>query len=210
MPTRLLQQIREAHGKTQDDLARAGQEAGLAWTRATVADLEHGRRRLDLSDFRHLPAVLLYLTGRTYTVTLTAEVDRWSLVADSAAEPARGLGRDRTAFPHRTITVSRQRIGDAEKKAARRLGTSPESVVEVAPARWGRSLTEERERQVAAQAAPDATPRTRQALRGRVSRELVAELASSAQPERARERARRQPSQAVSSPRQRRAQTKTR
>jgi hypothetical protein len=68
--------------------------------------------------------------------------------------------------------------------------------------RWGRSLTEERDRRVAAQASPDATPRTRQAVRGHVTRELMATLAPIVEPQRARQAAHGDRTRAGSGPRQ--------
>jgi len=43
--------------------------------------------------------------------------------------------------------------------------------------RYGRSFSDERDRRVAEQATSDAAPRTLQALRGHVTRAMVAELA---------------------------------
>lgn len=68
--------------------------------------------------------------------------------------------------------------GGAEQKAAHRLRV-PATVLSVAAhARWGRSLTRERDQRVAQQAPPDATARTLQALRGHITRTLVGELAA--------------------------------
>lgn len=69
-----------------------------------------------------------------------------------------------------------EKLGDAEGKAARRLRTFPLAVAATSRDRWGRSFTEERDRRVAAEAPPDATPRTLQALRGHVARALLQEL----------------------------------
>jgi transcriptional regulator with XRE-family HTH domain len=67
--------------------------------------------------------------------------------------------------------------GDAERKAARRLGVPPLTLSVAAHGRYGRSFSDERDRRVAEQAPPGAAPRSLQALRGHVTRAMVAELA---------------------------------
>lgn len=65
---------------------------------------------------------------------------------------------------------------EAEQKAARSLNT-PAMVVSVAAHRhYGRALTDERDARVAEALTPGATPRSRQAVRGHVTRTLIAEL----------------------------------
>jgi hypothetical protein len=66
---------------------------------------------------------------------------------------------------------------DAEAAASRRLGVDPLLVALAAFRRWDRTLTAERDERVAATASADASPRKLAALRGHVTRELVAELA---------------------------------
>jgi hypothetical protein len=68
--------------------------------------------------------------------------------------------------------------GDAERKAARRLGVPALTLSVAAHSRYGRSFTAERDRRVAEQAPADAPPRTLQALRGHITRALIAELAT--------------------------------
>jgi transcriptional regulator with XRE-family HTH domain len=66
---------------------------------------------------------------------------------------------------------------DAEMKAARKLHLDDAVEVAFAALRlWGRSLTEERDARVSAMAPPDASPRTLQALRGHITRQLLEEL----------------------------------
>jgi hypothetical protein len=66
--------------------------------------------------------------------------------------------------------------GDFEQKVARRLRLDPLVVALVAHETWGRSLTEERDRRVAAQAPSDTPRRALQALRAHASRTLIQEL----------------------------------
>jgi transcriptional regulator with XRE-family HTH domain len=93
--------------------------------------------------------------------------------------------------------VSHMVARETERHAARALNVEPERVVRAAYRRWGRGLTEERWLRVGARIlglAPDSSeglieeltllrsgepeipPRTRQALRGHVTRELIEEL----------------------------------
>jgi hypothetical protein len=67
--------------------------------------------------------------------------------------------------------------GDAERKAARKLGVEPLRLSVAAHGRYGRSFTDERDARVADQAPADASPRSLQALRGHVTRAMLAELA---------------------------------
>ena len=67
--------------------------------------------------------------------------------------------------------------GDAERKAARKLGVEPLRLSVAAHGRYGRSFTAERDTRVAEQAPADAAPRSLQALRGHVTRAMLAELA---------------------------------
>lgn len=68
--------------------------------------------------------------------------------------------------------------GDAERKAARKLGVDSLRLSVAAHGRYGRSFTAERNDRVAEQAPADASPRSLQALRGHVTRAMLAELAA--------------------------------
>jgi hypothetical protein len=96
-----------------------------------------------------------------------------------------GIGENETVIRHFKPTnldrplleaAHADKLADAEQKAARRLRTFPLAVAVAARRRWRRSFTEERDHRVTAQAQPDATPRTLQALRGHVTRALLDEL----------------------------------
>ncbi len=164
-----LRHLRERGGLRQDDVARAARERGLAWTRATVAALEIDRRELSLAEF-------VTLRGRpVHDDELAAFFTR--------VDPGRG----------RRLRDDVARALDAEVKAAKRLGVTPDHVVAAARRRWGRTLTEERDRVLDAhgrmgrlsrdywrargQDVPPADARARQAVRGHITRRLVAELA---------------------------------
>ena len=77
--------------------------------------------------------------------------------------------------PAQTVEAERAGRGEVELKVAKRLGVDPREVSLAAFGRWGHSLTAERDMRVTA-AAEGASPRTTQALRGHVTRQLVTEL----------------------------------
>jgi transcriptional regulator with XRE-family HTH domain len=58
-----LRTLREDGGKRQEDLAAAARGYGLSWSRATVAAIETGRRRLSVGELLLLPATLNRLIG---------------------------------------------------------------------------------------------------------------------------------------------------
>src|SRR5258707_11551520 len=61
-----LRALREGGGKRQEDLAAAARGHGLSWSRATVAAIETGRRRLSVDELLLLPVALNRLAvGRT-------------------------------------------------------------------------------------------------------------------------------------------------
>jgi DNA-binding XRE family transcriptional regulator len=70
---------------------------------------------------------------------------------------------------------------DAERKAARKVGVDALKLSVAAHGRYGRSFTAERDARVAEQAPADAAPRSLQALRGHVTRVMLAELAPALQ-----------------------------
>jgi hypothetical protein len=89
---------------------------------------------------------------------------------DVLAEAQRfGIG-DRSLLEHALDEVS-----DAERHAARKLGTTPEQLNMAAMRRWGRTLAEERDHRLNEQVG-DISPRSRQALRGHITRDLITEL----------------------------------
>ena len=150
--------------------------SGLGWvplTRTFIADEEAFRAivegRATKSDLS--------------TVIMDVPTTRQSLHEAALA----GIGENTAVLDHlhlRDLPDARQLLeaahvdkqAEAEMQAARRLRTFPLAVAAAARKRWGRSLTEERDRRVAEQTPADAIPRTLQALRGHVTRALLEEL----------------------------------
>ncbi len=89
---------------------------------------------------------------------------------DVLAEAQRfGVG-DRSLLEHALDEVS-----DAERHAARKLGTTPERLNMAAIRRWGQTRAEERDHRLS-ELAGDLSPRSRQALRGHITRDLMTQL----------------------------------
>jgi transcriptional regulator with XRE-family HTH domain len=86
----------------------------------------------------------------------------------------------RAAWPQGTVAQHRQAKAsaayEAEKRAASKLGVPPLVLAIAAHRTWDRGLTEERDRRVVEQTHDDASPRTVQAVRGHVTRRLIAEV----------------------------------
>jgi transcriptional regulator with XRE-family HTH domain len=101
-----------------------------------------------------------------------ADRARWDANWDLARQIFPSAGE----APEATWQVNVAAQGEAEQKAAARFKTSPLAVARVARKLWGCSFTAERDRRVAERHTTDKSPRTIQALRGHVARELIEEL----------------------------------
>jgi hypothetical protein len=157
--------MRERQGLRQDDVAVAARNLGLPWTSATIAAIELDRREVSLDEF-------VVLRGRPIGDEELQNVFAW------AARPNWGVRRD--GRRHVVITAGLSEdvsagLG-AEVKAARRLGVEPNTLSVAARRLWGRGLSEERDRLVQNRATADMSPRTVQALRGHITRELLNQL----------------------------------
>jgi transcriptional regulator with XRE-family HTH domain len=182
-----IRRLREARHRTQDDVARAARSAGIRWNSSRVAALERGEKPIALSDLLELKAVL-DLAG--------VEGVTWSDLFDSddvvsfphgwvaAREIGKALsGQPSELDPNRvrlmmSIREKTQHFtgGEAERKAARRLGVDVRTVLDTSMALWQRSLTAERNARLQAALPDGGEPRTVQARRGHITRQLVAAL----------------------------------
>lgn len=94
-----------------------------------------------------------------------------------ALERLEGYRRLWPAMPRtRLVSVEEAAAGEAEQKAARRLGVAAADVSVLAHRLWGRGLTAERDRRVEGARGESASPRSVQAARGHITRQLLAEL----------------------------------
>lgn len=83
-------------------------------------------------------------------------------------------------WPSATPEQAREAVvdvwGESERKAARRIGVTPEAVSLTAHSRWGMGLTDERERRLAERVRDRTVRRSVQAMRGHITRQLVDEI----------------------------------
>jgi transcriptional regulator with XRE-family HTH domain len=198
-----LRRLREADGTRQDQLAAAARRYGLRWNQATIAAVELGRRKLSLGEVALLPLVLAEGLGDPNAGARLLGVGELIPDVDQDVDVSPGL-----RLPLRTVRMlfggpseSAERpepsarrpeldaAGDAERKAARKLGVSPHAVALAARTLWNQGLTEERDRRVG-NPARALSRRSLQARRGRVTRRLVQELAPLLKPGKARRKTR--------------------
>jgi transcriptional regulator with XRE-family HTH domain len=215
---RAVRTLREQRKMPQDALARACRRKGLHWSRSSIAMLETGRRSCSISELLIVASALdaplrLIVSGEglpdrpNQVMLTTTTAANLAAVSESlvgrADHPARLLN-DLLKIGLEAGQAKRAwsvESGDADQKAARRLGVNTERLMSEAEALWGTSLTAERERriaererrieesgspleetithlEVAASPARESNDpqRTLRALRGHVTRELLKEL----------------------------------
>jgi hypothetical protein len=188
--------------KNHDDVARAARRFGADWSRGRVSDLERGKVALTLPTLITLALALGEVRGENLTladmvrsdedVVLTDDlvvtdselqgflsggavgIDEERLMAEAieAIKRGRKLQRDWPARLNNTthgvlVEVSRD-YGEAEQLLARDLGVDRDRLIAEMAARWGRAYHVERDER----AGPGVTKQKR----GRISRELKAEL----------------------------------
>ena len=169
--------IRKRKGWTQEQAARAYREHGLAaWRTSTVGSLEAGMRHPGIGDVLLMCAAL--------NATLDDLLRAASESGECTVELAPGVTVGTQALRDRLRggggwAVTQPVAGDAapteaERYAARRVGTSPAEVRRAAIALWSRNFDEERDARIEGVAA--MTSRSRQARRGHVSRQMLAEI----------------------------------
>jgi transcriptional regulator with XRE-family HTH domain len=216
-----IRELREARRIRQDDLATAARSWGLPWTRATIASIETGKRKLSVAEFIALPSMLTYagirgpmgkyveladLLPEEGWIGLAAKVSihakalqhtlrgraghSWSegsfsrnpvFAARDKSDAAKALRRVAAriwpqASERAVAAAEAEAAGDAEQKAALRLGRSPFEIAVGARMLWGQSLTKERDEQVSRLVTNGPDPRRVQALRGHVTRKLLSQL----------------------------------
>jgi hypothetical protein len=201
---RAVREMRDVVDVSADEVARAARDLGLkSWQRSIVAGIETGRRGLTAEELLLLPYVLTNALGHPVSLRdlLPAPVrlgGTWADEADLAklltGRPvAETLAGQREAIKQAAVRLLADALkkrganaaadaelaaaGEAEQIAARKLGVTALQVAVAARQRWGRSLTAERDRLVR-ERVPDDTPISSvRAVRGRITRNLVAELA---------------------------------
>jgi hypothetical protein len=98
-----------------------------------------------------------------------------AIIADGMEGTIRNPNHGLTTESGRRVAEVALGAGDAEREVARRFGADVLAVAAAAHAKWGRSLSQERDRRLKRRG--DMTADTRRAVRGRITRDLVDELA---------------------------------
>jgi transcriptional regulator with XRE-family HTH domain len=186
----------EVLGWTQDFMAAQLRLHGVGWNRSQLAKVERGERAVSLEELLLLGLVLnvplsAFFAGPNEWVQLTDRADvrlgavapmlggsqprqtdaRFAVEEPPALDPAwPELGQADLAL------ADAESHGEAEEKAAARLGVDPLTVARAARVAWGMSLPSERDRRAAAIASERSPASTVQASRGHITRDLTKEL----------------------------------
>lgn len=178
---------RQAQGLTQDQLAEYLRAFGLDWDQGAIARLEAGKKerltfrqalqlllalQIDAAELIDAPDLTMIELAPGYR--LRADVLRQNL------DPARPVVPGGVHTPPALDTPDVRRAGrilspgEAERKAARKLGVPAQLIVDTAVRLWGRRLPDERDTRL----TEASSGRSLQAARGHVTRQLLAELAA--------------------------------
>ena len=143
-----FRRYRLAVDATADEVAAAARAMGLRWDGHLIGQLECGHKAISVETLMALPE-LLHACGL------------------KGISPMDFLP---SGLPERPPV--HDRVTETERKAARAVGIEPAMMRAIALDLWGRSLVEERDRRT----GHDVSGRSRQAVRGHVTRALLAEL----------------------------------
>jgi transcriptional regulator with XRE-family HTH domain len=176
--------IRLDAGLTQDDLAKAARRFGLRWTASKVRDFEAGRSAPTFATVLALTAALEDATDQRPRLADLVRFDGKVTVPDDVAPPGAqwtsicaGGRWDRLSElweESRYIGPFRPVLdwsGLTDQRVAASLGLDTDQLCNAAMQLWGTVFSAERDRR----AGPDANPQKR----GRITRELKAELMES-------------------------------
>jgi hypothetical protein len=180
---------REEAEISQSGVAMCARQFGLPWTRATIAAIELGRKELTLGELLLMPLILKEAGVSRAPLSLgdliptdDRPVEVWpglQLSLPDARTLLTGGAETREIRPVNVGVDIRdlQACDTAEQKAASTLRVPARAIVDAAYALWDQSLSmERRQRLQRSSAAPGATERRRQALKGHITRELLDEL----------------------------------
>jgi len=195
-----IRDFRHELGWSQEEFALWVRAQGLDWNRGTVKSVENGTREVPLAEFFPLVALLPMSLEELFPADWVLELAgsrkvqggaglRALLESSQDASVTPATIRARVAIPKATIPLSgtagavSSASGTltitklADQKAAASLRTTAAEVQKLALRAWGRDLTDEREARVAEKLGEqELSSRSLQAFRGRVTRELLAEL----------------------------------
>jgi transcriptional regulator with XRE-family HTH domain len=173
-----LKQARQRKGYTLEAAAAAFRAYGLpTWRTGTVSQMEAGLRIPKLEELLLMCAAL----DVTLDELFPGEDERVDVGRSSAATPrairallSRSAPRCAALVPGGSPVIP----SDTDRHAARRLGLTAAEVARAARALWGRDFAAERDARLGG--VSGLPPRSLQARRGLVSREMLAELRRSA------------------------------
>lgn len=182
-----IRAMRQRVNATQEDVAARANQFGLGWKRNTVAQLELGLQEPTAGELLLLP---LIMSG-----VLREPVELDDLLDSGDGQALVTLGGETGVFQKFLVAIARRAasqidpgqlvwansglvvLDEATEKAARRLGLTSADVHDLALELWRQGLVAERERRLEQRPEwADASPRSRQAMRGQVTRQLLDEL----------------------------------
>lgn len=185
-----LRRLRDERGWRQDDVARRVGVLGVPWTPPVVASIEAGTRQVHLGELVLAAAALRtslidLLAGEGSVslggVTVELATFRAALCDPAGSDDLRAAATEHLSRQSRPDTlearlVAAGAIGEPEYRAGRHLGVAPVVVADYARQIWGRWFHVERDARVVERYGDDLSPRTLQAARGHVTRDLLTEL----------------------------------
>lgn len=193
-----LRRWRQLKGRSIEQFASEAQWWGLPWIPSTVGKVERGERTLQAAELVLLSQCVKGLDNllngdETLRVALTDQTTlelrdmKRALAGRLAFNPDAPVTRDADAsdevdiygFIDEVILNEAHSPEDAarrdhERRLAKTLGVAPLELAKASFRLWGHGLTEEREHRL--KQAGTMTPRTKQALRGHLTRELKDEI----------------------------------
>lgn len=173
--------LRGRHTLRQDDIATEARHAGLPWDRVTVAAIELGRRQISATELLVLDLIVQGVTRERERIWDLVDPKSDVSVGEDVKMSGRHvrflLGEANPSAEWPMLDINDSRPTATERKAADRLGTSAQEVRAHALRLWEQQLDAERDSRLGETAG--WTPRTLQARRGHVTRQLIGELEQS-------------------------------
>lgn len=174
-----IRELRTLLGLTQDELARACQQAGMTeWRGNRIGQIESGAVAPTVVVLYALAAGFAAASGTATPLAallpedeteLDIEIGReWNVPVSVLRRHLRGV---KVAPPERDDSGDPRRSpgwGAADDLAVQELEASPEWVLAAGQRQWGRTATQERDRRAGSEATPQK--------RGRITRDLLSEL----------------------------------
>ncbi len=177
-----VKEVRKGLGWSQADVADLARDQGFRWSQPTIAQIEKGARSLSGVELIVL-AFVLEATVAELTAGIELPEDPWEPALRGLKEGVKKWKQllKKAGFTNGLVTIKVLKAieiasgREAERAAARKLGIDSKLLAAGAFRLWGHGLTEERNDRVAKRAGSTSV-KSRQALRGHVTRDLLKEL----------------------------------